>query len=187
MADTNKGAISEEGTKLVQGYVDDFSRRIAGGDATSTFLKGFLLIENSLDHLMVLVFDTKADIKNKSFSGKVKELTENDAFGSEEPAASCLFALNEIHADLIHQYNFQLTLSQLDAVGYFLGKEYLVRRYATGADEQKLLLWVLERIVSMVYLPVWYHLNGQNPPPVAPDENSSRSPSAGTFRVNHSS
>jgi len=156
----NADSMKEEKIRLINKVLSDFSKHVTNGDLSEILLKGHLLIEHYLDHIMLLLFDKKAGLKKKSFYDKVSNLKDTDCFEDHEATIECLFALNRIRNELAHRLDFEVTQSQIDTIGYNLGKDYIVRRYSkdVDTDKKKLLLWVMDQIIFMVYFPIWKNI-----------------------------
>lgn len=155
MSEENKDTRTTESRRLIRKQLDEFSKHVSSGDISSILLKGHLLLEYYLDHVMLLTFDKKAQLHKKSFFNKVSELKGTGCFPDHEIIISCLYSLNKVRNDLAHKLDFKLVMSQIDSIGYNLGKEYVLKRYAVDMEERKLLIWVLDEIISAVYYPIW--------------------------------
>lgn len=162
MNEKKEGISSEERRKLIYKQIEDFSKVIESGDSSSALLKGHLLVEHYLDHIMILIFDKKANVQKKSFYIKVSELKQTKCFHEHETTIACLFALNKVRNEMAHQLDFKITRSQIDSIGYFLGKEYILKRYNPEYDERKLLLWVLDEVVFLVYFTIYWKITSSS-------------------------
>lgn len=151
-----KDLIKEESKRLLDKQFDDFFKYITKGDSSAILLKGHLLVEHYLDHAMLLILDKDAKVYKKSFYSKIFELKSKDCFWEHSVAIDCLSALNKVRNELAHRLdlNFNVTLSQIDIIGYPLGKEYIIKRYVENLDEKELLLWTLKEVIMMVYYPI---------------------------------
>lgn len=141
--------------ELIQKSFDDFATHVAKGDLSEILLKGHLLAEHYLDHVMLIVFDKEAKVDKKSFYVKIKELQDKNCFREHKVTIACLYSLNKIRNELAHRLDFEVTLSQIDTIGYHLGKEYILRRYRDDKDIKELLLWSLREIILDIYFPIW--------------------------------
>lgn len=184
MADINEDSMHKERERFIREFTDDLARNAARSDLAALLLKGHLVIEHFLDHAMVLVFDRKANIKNKSFYQKVLQLKDANCFAEHETAIACLLALNEIRYDLVHQPGYLLTLAQVDAIGYHLGREYILGRYAPDTEEKELLIWVLGQITYMVYYPIWTQAIANQEKKSPPADTVPQDSSSGTITMN---
>ncbi len=157
MTDERKtNPMEEEAIRLIRKQNEEFSKQVVRGDLSEILLKGHLLIEYYIDHSMLLIFDKNAKVHKKSFWNKITELKNSNCFWDHDVAIGCLFSLNKVRNDLAHQLNFEVTISQIDSIGYHLGKEYILKRYSKeDSSEKDLLLWTLQHIVAMVYYPIW--------------------------------
>ncbi len=144
-----------ETDRLVSKLFDDFYTHLNKDSLTEILLKGHLFIEHYLDHIMLLVFDKNAKIDRKSFSAKVTELRDKNCLGEHEVAISCLYALNRVRNELAHNLDFEVTIYHIDSIGYNLGREFILLRYSKDIDNKKLLIWVLRKIVTKVYYPIY--------------------------------
>jgi hypothetical protein len=73
--------ISTEASSLIKKLVEEFESRVSSEQDTSTILlKGHLLIEYYLDHLIILLFDKDANLYNLGFYQKIKKLQEKKMF-----------------------------------------------------------------------------------------------------------
>ena len=57
----------KEAQRLFKKHLVDFEKNVQGNDLATILLKGHLLIEHYLDHIMVLLFDKEAKVHSKSF------------------------------------------------------------------------------------------------------------------------
>jgi hypothetical protein len=138
-------------------------------DLSNILLKGHLCIENFLDEL-IAIFDLNKGISvhRESFSGKLKKLQEyiknqkgsatleNTQLKSILPS---LFALNEARNSLAHNFNFNLSESDINRIGVNLGSSYILNKYVKGHKElRENLLFCLKLIIkevgSVIYLKI---------------------------------
>lgn len=147
--------IDKEADRLIDKINEDFRKHVAKGNLSEILIKGHLLVEHYMDHVMLLIFDKKANVRKKSFYTKVKELGKTDCFADKEATIGSLYSLNEVRNELAHQLDFKVTFSQVETIGYNFGKKFVLERYAKGTDEKSLLLWALNRIMIRVTFPIW--------------------------------
>jgi hypothetical protein len=152
---TKKDGLSEEG-RLIGVLLNDFSKHIE--KETEPFvilLKGHLLLEYYLNQLLLLYSKEKIDVEKKGFFEKVTKLESINNKLFDEEVFSSLKKLNELRNRLSHSLGFKITESEIDTVGFCIGKEYVLTKYKNPSKEDFLLKWILKYIATDVFFPIY--------------------------------
>ena len=143
--------------KFVRKHFKDFEQHIVQEkDLSIILLKGHLLIEYYLEHLVLLFFDKSKKVSKMGFYGKVCALREKNVFnvGVEKH----LLELNDVRNSLAHRLDFQISTYEIDKIGYNMGKDYILKKLdlevGSSNSTKELLIWVISEIASDVYVPV---------------------------------
>ncbi len=140
---------------LVERHVAEFEKRVSNEtDLTTILLKGHLLIEYYLDHVLLLLFDKEVNLNSLSFFQKIEKLKTKNCFTDD--IFRSLRKLNDIRNNLAHRLDFKISFSEIDSVGFCLGKEYVLKKFEDeGGGERTLLLYVIDELTFSVFLPIF--------------------------------
>jgi uncharacterized protein YutE (UPF0331/DUF86 family) len=147
--------IESEAVALIQKHLDEFSRRVAAEtDTTTILLKGHLLIEYYMDHLILLLFDKAVHLSGLGFYQKTQKLKEKNCLTGD--VMQCLKTLNDLRNNLAHRLDFKISFSEIDSIGFNLGRTYVMDKFSSrGKTEKDLLLSVINQIASSVFFPIF--------------------------------
>ncbi|MBP6859089.1 MAG: hypothetical protein KBC69_00485 [Candidatus Magasanikbacteria bacterium] len=142
---------------MVDRMVAKFSKEVAKEkDLAIILLKGHLLIEYYLNHV-ILYWDDKARVDGKSFFEKVNLIESKKIF--QDNTTVSLHALNKVRNDLSHKLDFSISESEIDRIGFHLGKIYIVEKFKNNPENenylQRLLMLVLIKLLTKVCLPLF--------------------------------
>ena len=148
----------DEVTKLIRKVVGDFYKKIdKEKDLSVILLKGHLLIEHYLNYLIIVLHDTTERTDKKSFSEKIDILNNDGCLGSHVIAS--LRKLNDVRNNLSHELNYRLSESEVDRVGFNLGKKYIFRKFSIDCDNdddlRSLFLFVIDDVLFSVFQPLF--------------------------------
>ncbi len=140
---------------LIERHVAEFEKRVSNEtDLTTILLKGHLLIEYYLDHVLLLLFDKEVNLNSLSFFQKVEKLKQKNCFTDD--IFRSLRKLNDIRNNLAHRLDFKISFSEIDSVGFCLGKEYVLKKFEEeGEGERTLLLYVIDELTFSVFMPIF--------------------------------
>lgn len=111
-------------------------------------IKGHLLCEYYFNQLLVLYSEVNiSDYENKSWTEKKEKLFSLKCIN--ENINRKLGKLNKLRNVLGHELEYVLTESDIDALGFLFGKEYIIDKYKI-TDKKKL----LERYVSKLVVDI---------------------------------
>ena len=140
--------------RLFSQHSDEFQQYIEKEkDLSVILLKSHLLIEYYLDHLILLLKENHGNLRRIGFYEKLQILEKQSPF-FKKPGGTMLkslYALNNVRNNLAHQLNFEISQSELDAIGYEIGREYIIEKYKINGDRRKLLLWLIKNITGDLY------------------------------------
>ena len=120
-------------------------------------LKGHLLIEYYLNLLLVLKSnpDELKNIEDISFFQKVFKLKDLKLNNLKPWVVDSLFKLNKIRNNLSHSLDYKISETDIDSLGFNLGKKYIHRKLSIEKiSNMQNLLWVLRVLVLELYKPI---------------------------------
>ncbi len=146
----------DDASRLLKVLIEDFSRHIdPEKDPFVILLKGHLLLEYYLNQIVLLSTKGIKDIDKKGFFEKIKILESVDANLFIDGTFDSLKKLNEIRNRLSHSLNFKITESEIDTVGFYFGKEYVLEKYKNPNNKEFLLKWVLKCMARDVFYRIY--------------------------------
>jgi hypothetical protein len=145
--------------KLIDKVIDDFSKQLSlEKDLSIILLKGHLLIEYYLNYLIILTHDQEKRVDNLSFYEKI-EILENDKCIKTRNIIPCLRQLNNVRNNLSHELNYIVSESEIDSIGFLLGKKYIFKKFDIDCHNttelRELFMWVINKVLFNVFLPIF--------------------------------
>lgn len=120
-------------------------------------IKSHLICEYYINQILILKnLATGKEINRMSFFTKLEKLSDTlKNRGLNMPQK--LKALNKLRNKIGHELEYNLSESDIDALGYLNGKEYIFDKYEADNNKNKLLLDILTGVVIGVAL-ILYNL-----------------------------
>lgn len=145
-----------ETDRLIKILIGDFIKHIEPEKQPFVILlKGHLLLEYYLNQIVLLYAKGIKNVERRGFFDKVSLLKTTDGDLFKQETFSSLLRLNELRNRLSHSLNFKITPSEIDTVGFCLGKNYVLAKYENPDNEEVLLKWVLREIAQDVFYPIY--------------------------------
>jgi len=119
-------------------------------------LKGHLLIEYILNHLIILEKEGSAKLVEELGFAEKLEIVEKEKI-LEGQKILPIKRLNKIRNKLSHELEYQITEADVDYLGFCLGKDYIHRKTRLLEDHsgdnllRYLLVWVLAKLIIETY------------------------------------
>jgi hypothetical protein len=108
-------------------------------------LKGHMMIEYYLNQIMVWHFKDAYQKTNMSFYSKLQEAEKLKILSPAN--ISAIRALNRLRNKLSHELHYVMTESDIDSIGFSVGKEYLKDKYKHESDTRELLKITTTRLL----------------------------------------
>lgn len=145
-----------EAKRLIDVLFEDFSKHIKEEkELFIIFLKGHLLLEYYLNQTILLYIKDIKNVERKGFFDKVSLLESFNKNLFEQETFSALKKLNELRNRLSHSLNFKITESEIDTVGFCIGRKYVLTKYKNHKSEEALLKWILLEIAQDIIYTIY--------------------------------
>lgn len=147
-------AIDQQVKNLLRKYVKDFEKQVSKeADLTIIVLRGHLLMEYYLSHLVVYFHDREHRVDKLSFFDKLQIIEKDVTFIA---GSSPFYKFNDLRNNLSHELNFQISEAEIDRIGFGIGKDYVSLKFSKNIEEpgylRDLLVWVVDTLVfEIVY------------------------------------
>lgn len=134
---------------LIDRLMGDFLNRVGKEtDAANLLLKGHLLVENLLTEILA-AYDVGKNVRRLSFHEKIKLLGETKCSSDTEVLIKgvipVLRSINELRNNLAHEFNFVVTMDDVNKIGIHFGSTFILKKYETNhADVHANLLFCLD-------------------------------------------
>ncbi len=64
--------------------------------------------------------------------------------------------MNDLRNSLAHRLDFKISFSEIDTIGFNLGREYVIKKFSNESESvRSLLLYVIDEISTSVFFPVF--------------------------------
>lgn len=147
--------IKKEAEKHANNFIEKIKKFLSSENPSDVLIiKAHLLCEYYFDQMLILKELTSAnDLKKLTFFHKVKKISENDSsMKSDEQfrkAINLCYGLNKLRNKVGHELDFVLAESDVDGLGYIIGKSYILKKHDFKSLEHNL-LDILQNIVTEV-------------------------------------
>lgn len=166
--------MTEQIDETLDVIINNFDRHLSNiDDPLIVFLKGHLLIEYYMNQLIILydVVSNPHEINKLSFAQKISEIEKHDNLARQnkngkvvfkkETTLNVLRIINKVRNNLAHELEYTMKESDIDSIGFCLGKDYIYDKYKLrlneGVNEKKisgLLKITLLRFLPQLFSPV---------------------------------
>lgn len=141
--------------ELIDKMFDKFDRHIAiKGNSVIVLLRSHLLVEYYLNQLIIIYGGVSGYKKceEADFFEKIDYIEQLKLILPER--CDAIRRLNKIRNKLSHELEYEISESDIDSIGFCLGKGYIAEKFKKEMSSEKLLDYVLRMVVIFAYIPI---------------------------------